>query len=633
MLDVPNVSVPASKYVDAVPDKMWGRSSKRMFIALFVLLFMAVGGGAGYFMWQKKRTAEAVAAHLAKAKEAIQPGTYAGLRGGLDEAMAALRRDEGHPYATAMWAELGGIEVLLYGEPPIDAVGQAISTAARMISDGEQGALELVVARAARDLAQLDSIEDGEEAEQKLTEIRATLATALERYPDEHLLRWLDGVALQKAGERESARAAFEAADANGDGPIAARIARADLLLDDGEFDKAFALYDDVLGRAKGHPWAYIGRSLARSERSAEGAAAVDDLNVGLSDKAGPRIAAWKTIAMASTNRQLEDYDAFAKSISPAIGVRDPRYLARVALANLDIGKIKEALKIRQAIRWASAKPQPHPLVATLDAELFLATGLPDAAVTALDDVAGLGARVARGRALIEMGKAEDALAELDAALEIAPDDREVEMWREAARYIANKSDRDEADAALSRISRQSKAKDVRYVHAVALLAVGKTKQAREELERSLEEITDEYPNALAYRAHTQLAELDLVEDRMQSAELHLKAALAQNPSYLPARGMMGRVLVRAGDANGALENLVDVLAAEVATAADELAFAEALVAGGEASDGDKAQAREALERARTKGASDEEIARVAALIDPDAAPPKPSPKRHRRGR
>jgi len=626
MLDVPNVRVPPANY-SVAPDKVWGRSSRRTFIALFVLLFLGIGGATGYYIWNEKKIAKAVQGHIEKAQAAIPFGTHKGLRGALEETLAALDLDQGHSYATAVFAQVAGIDRLLYGEPATDAVERAISAASKQIGDQGEGALELAIGKIANELAVIDRVSDADEAARKIDEINALLASWSERAPDDLYLVWLKGVAAQKSGDRTAAAAAFERAESGGSGPLAARIARADMLLDDGEFDTAFALYDDVLDRAADHPWAFIGRSLARSERRIEAVEAVDDVNVGLSDAAGPRIAAWKALATASNHLQLEDYEAFAKALDVANGVDEPRFLVRVALAHLDLGHVRRALEIRGSIKWATTKPQTHPLVATLDAELFLANGLPKDAANTVEGVKGLGAHRARGRALFEMGQYEHALAELDAATTVAPQDAESIRWREAARYVAVKRERDLAETELNKIGLAAKAKDVRTIHGLALLAAGKTTEARQRLEQSVEELSTEYPNPLAYRAHTALAQLDLQADKVRGAEQHLELALEQNEAYLPARGLMAQVLVKLGNYDAALDHIADVVGAEAATAADELALAEALSLG---STKDVAAARKALERAANKGASSDEIERVAKLVDPEGAAPEPKKKRRR---
>ncbi len=629
LLDVPNVRVPPANY-SVTPDKLWGRSSKRTFIVLFVLLFLGIGGTTGYYIWNQRKIAEAVKGHIDRAQSAISDGTYTGLRGALEQTLAALKLDQEHSYATAVFAEVAGIDRLLYGEPTTDVVELAISAATKQIGEEGRGALELAIGKIANELAVIDKVADADEAARKIEEINAVLATWAERAPDELHIVWLQGVAAQKAGDRDAARAAFERADAGGSGPLAARIARADMLMDEGEFDTAFALYDDVLDRAKDHPWGFIGRSLARSERRIEAVEAVDDVNVGLSDAAGPRVRAWKAVATASTHLQLEDYEAFAKSLESANGVDEPRFLARVALGYLDLGRVEQALRIRQTIKWATTRPQTHPLVATLDAELFLATGLPEVASSTVEGVKGLAARRARGRALFEMGQYEHALAELDAATTVAPEDTESIVWREAARFVVVKRERAAADTELNKLGRAAKAKDVRTIHGLALLAAGRTKSARQRLEQSVAELSDEYPNPLAYRARAALAELDLQTDHVRGAKQHLELALAQNASYLPARGLMAQVLVKLGDYDAALEHLNAVVSAQTSTAADELAYAEALALGNTK---DVVAARKALERAGNKGASSEEVQRVAAVIDPEGAAPAPAPKKKKKRR
>ncbi len=630
LLDVPNVSVPAPRpSVD--PDKVWGRSSKKTFIVLFAVLFAAVGAGGGYYYWTEQQKSKAVAKHLAAAREALPGSTYQGLRAGLDEALSALARDEGNPEATAVWAHLASMELLIYGEPGPDKIERALQAAARGLGKGDAGWHELEVARIAYALALVDP--DDEDAVRKLADARKMIDAAKKAYPEDRTVDWLDGVAHDLAGDREAARAAFERGDDDGKGPVIARIAVADMALDDGKFGDARMLYDRALDRAPKHPYAIIGRSLSRSEQSVEAAEAVADINVEAADAAGARVQGWKELAMASAQLLIEDYEEFDKKVEASVGVRAPRFLARVGLAHLAAGRVKEALVVRQKIKWASESPKPHPLVAALDAELFLANGLPTVAVSTLEGVEGMRAHRARGRALFDLSKHEEAIAELDAVLEVAKEDRDALMWREAARYASSRSLRDEAGDALDTLGRQAKAKDVRTVHGLALWHAGQTKAARSKLELSLEEITPEYPNPLAYRAHTVLADLDLADGQVTSAAEHAKAAVEQNPSYLPARAVMGRVLLAQGDPSGALEQLVDVVTADVASAADELAFAESLLSVPNVADEDRQTARDALARAAKKGASSEEVERVEALVDPEAAAPEPSPRKKRRRR
>src|SRR5262249_33875292 len=58
LLDVAGVRVPDSDY-DLRPDRRWGRSTRRAFIFLFVVLVLGVGGGGGWWWWSNKQTREA----------------------------------------------------------------------------------------------------------------------------------------------------------------------------------------------------------------------------------------------------------------------------------------------------------------------------------------------------------------------------------------------------------------------------------------------------------------------------------------------------------------------------------------------------------------------------------------------
>jgi hypothetical protein len=78
-------------------------------------------------------------------------------------------------------------------------------------------------------------------------------------------------------------------------------------------------------------------------------------------------------------------------------------------------------------------------------------------------------------------------------------------------------------------------------------------------------------------------------------------------------------VQVQTGDYAGAATTLAEVIAEpDLATADVELAYAEALVGGGNAGDDARKKAREAVLRAKEKGASNDALARVAAMVGED---------------
>jgi tetratricopeptide (TPR) repeat protein len=632
LLDVPNVRVkPQDQAV--VPDKVWGRSSRGLFAVLFIMLFVGVGGGTGYYLWQQQLVATAVSSHLRAARAQMKAGTHRSLHEGMEEALAALRLQEGSGEATAVWAQLASVNLLLYGEPGAPTIERAVSAASRALDQDDPGAMELAVARACLALATIDQVDD-DSTVAKLAQIRSDIAAATARFPSEPLFPWLEAVAALRAGQRDAARAALESADRGSDGPVAPRVTRADMLLDEGEFAEAFKIYDSVLQTAPGHPLALIGRSLSRSERSIEGAEAVADLNVGLAEPAGPRVQAWKALALAAAYRVLESYEDLAKVLTVEDPPAEPRFLARLAMGKLDLGEVSAALELRTSIRWASLEPQLHPQVAVLDAELFVATGQPGAAVATIEGLEGLAAHLVRGRALLDLGRESDAAAEFDAALEIAPDEREAQVWQQAARLRASKSGRRKAQDALVSLGRQSKNKDVRTIHGLALLATGQAAGARKLLEQSVVDLSVEYPNPLAYRALVELANFDLDAGDIGAADARIAQAIELNPAYIPARGIVGRVKLLQGDAVAALEQLELVVRAEMATGADELAYAEALLSAGRVGEDERTNAASALKRAANKGASAQELGKVQALLGdglPGLGRTAPNPPRRRR--
>jgi tetratricopeptide (TPR) repeat protein len=298
--------------------------------------------------------------------------------------------------------------------------------------------------------------------------------------------------------------------------------------------------------------------------------------------------------------------------------VADPRFLVRVALLKAQQGKLVDAAKARAEIRWYADKPQPDPLVGILDAELRLASGLARDAFAGVEKVEGLRASRLRGRALFDVGKAREAREELGEALKIAPKDLELQAWSEAAHLLASDGDeRKKADEALDSLGRNAKSNAVRVPHGIALAVAGRGAAAREKLERSLKDVSDEYPNALAYRAHVAIAELDLMEGKAPSAIDHVKKALEVNPGYLPAHDLLGRLLIDTAP-NEALPHLIEVVNAEVATVGAELAFARAVMPSDKPED--KKAASDALRRAKQKGATSEQLGLVVPLVDPALA-------------
>ena len=616
LLDVPNVRVGELSF-DVNPDRRWGRSSARMFIYLFVIAGMAIAGVGTFYWYTEKQRVEDVARHLELADELIPSATYADLDKALVEIRSALKRDPSSLPAIARYAEAAGLNALLYGEIPPGEVMRAVDAIKEDVSSpGDDGFRELLIARTAVSLASLDELED-DDAVSRLEAATKELRGWLEKSTGDQLIRWLEGKALLAAGDRAGARAAFEQAWQGGEGTVLAAIDLGDLAFDDGDTDSAMGFYEKVLEKHENHPLALVGRSLIRAEESRDRQGLMRDVSIGLERVRGTRVNAYKQLALAMTRYFFEDYDDFRARLKSAVNVEDPRFLARVALGHILAGDLGTAAGIRDEIRWHSEKPQPHPVVTQVNAEIFWHTGDAKAALEAIGELPGVRAASLRGRAHFDLGNYKEALAELEKGLEKAPDDLMLQVWGHATRLVLARSKDDIAKAGeeLDRLRLGAKSKSVVYPHSAALLARGDAKQAREKLESSIAEEPDvDYHNPLEYRIRTTLARLDLAAGNIGEAATQLEQALKLNQGYLPALDIMGQLLAESAPKD-ALEYLKPVVAAEATTAGGDLAFARALAPIG--SDTDKKAAADALRRAKKKGASDEALAPVIQLVDP----------------
>jgi tetratricopeptide (TPR) repeat protein len=647
LLDVPGVRVPDAEF-DIRPDKRWGRSSTRMFIGLFVVLFLAAGGGVGWYFYSEQQRQDEIAEHRAAAHAALATTTWDGVQTSLTELAAALDLDQSSGILIAEVAQATAINHILYGGDG-EPVSRAISQVTRELSTPDlDGYHELLIARVALALADLH---ESTAPDLVVATAKKDLTAWLDAHGDDRWARWLLARAQLAAGERTAAMASLAAA-ADAPNPAdrlaVAQIDRADLLVDDGKLDQALALYDEVLKAHPGHPLALVGKALARVDGKASATAALDDLNVGLAKSTGPRVDAYRQLALALAQETLQYYQPAKQALDLATGPIEPRFLARVAIARAQLGDLAGAAQARAGVTWyGNAKPETDPVVAQADAMLLLASGRPETALaTAKGDT--IRARILRGQALLDLGRAKDAQVELDAAFTAAPDTVEIEIFREEARMIAGAGkDRDAAASALDKIAREANTKLGRHAQGVALLAIGgDAKDARNRLTQALDGITDEQPNPVAYRTHAALAQLALAATPpdLDAAAAALEAATTANPGYLPALALRARVMLSKGDADGALAMIDPVIhEREAMTAAAYLTLAEALaIHKADVKPADKDEAKAALEAAKAAGAAPEEIGRIAALIDPTLpealgvpapAPPPgtPAPKPPRR--
>jgi tetratricopeptide (TPR) repeat protein len=622
LLDVPGVRVAESDYQIA-PGKRWGRSTTRTFIALFVLLVLGTGAGVGWYLHSEQQKAEELAAHRAAATRAMRTASWDGLQKSLAELQQALELDSSSALTFAEVAQASALEHLLYGAPPTETVSRAVTGAARDITRPDQpGYRELVIARAALSLADLADTPNPGDA---LAKTRSALEGWIAGHADDRVATWLLARARLAAGERSAAMVGLEQASeapSDADKLVVAMIDRADLLLDDGKPADALALYDQALKLAPDHPLAMVGKAMAQTDSDASADKSMTDLSVALGKQQGPRVAAYVQLWLAYANHTLEYYRPAREALDKATKVTEPRFLARVALLRALMGDLKGAAEARAGVTWyGKAKPESDPIVSLADAELLLASGLPQ---RALDTAKGdsVRAHLLRGQALLDLGKAKEALDELEPAEKAAPETDEVDILYQEAKMIASHGkDRRDAAAALDAAARHAKTKLGRHAQGVAMLDTGaNASDVRSRLEQALDGITEEEPNPVAYRTHTALARLDLSADPpdLDGAAKELEAATTANPGYLPALALRAKVVLGKGDPDTALSLLEPIVKEQDALTPDtELTLAEALVSHKGATDADKADAKAALERAKDGGASKTEIGRIAAMIDP----------------
>ena len=654
LLDVAGVRVPEADF-DLRPDRRWGRSTRRAFIFLFVVLVLGIGGGGTWYWWTEHQKSEAVARLQKEAKESVASADFNSLETSLKKLGDALEKDASNPLTFAYVAETAGLEALLYGTDA-NRVTQAIKAVQKDIKPGQKGARELLIGKAAVSLATLATSEAPATA---LADTRKSLDDYLAKNENDKWARWLKARAMLAAGERKEAMAVLKVAADGDDGVVVAMIDQADLLVDDGKLEEAIALYKKALEKSKDHPLAILGRAMALAETTVDSNAAIDDLSVKLDKNFGPRVAAYRNLAFALANQNIEDFvkaGATLKDAETKQPPMEPRFWARVAWAHYIRGEYKEAAAARAKIAWyGKNKAEDDPEVMLVDAALLLASGLPEKCLETASKIEGVRPRLLRAYAELDLKNPKAAMENTDWILERAKENVEAQILKQEAIMATATTDKERTAAAeaLEKLARQTKSKIGRHALGMGYYLAGNAKDAQTQLQNAIADLNEDAPNPLSYRTRTTLADLLLAAGDIKGAGDQLDKALQTNSGYFPTRIMQARVVLRNNDPDRAV-NLLTAVMSEMEKVPPEvnLVAVEAVCASKKTTKKQKDDAMSALPALKDAGLPPEEVSRVAAVCDPrlpeqlglpkpgeaapsPAAPAKPAkkPERRRRGR
>jgi tetratricopeptide (TPR) repeat protein len=620
LLDIPNVRVAPVDYHVGI-SRRWRRSASGLLITLFILAL--IGGGAVFgWNWYLDSVKEHAAAQsLARVDKALDSATPEALRTASTDVTDAIEQDPQNTAAPPRLAELLSLRALLYGDVELDQVENAVRRISATASEADPSYRAAVVAKAALPLSSWNA---GKGRAEEVLAARAALEKWLSGHKDDHLSRWLLGEVQLASGARSAARASFEQAHASGKGSVLATVRLADWWLDEGDFDAALRLYDEALKRVPQQVLAFAGRAMARVERGDELQAPMEDLSVHLAKVKGRRIEAIRALGLAEVWYVSEDWGKLASDLELARGLSEPRFLARIALHRLRQGRFDQAANARQRVRWADKKPESDPLVRVFDGELAWVRGDADAALKLVGHANDLRSRMLRGKALFDLDQFSAARAEFEGALRIAPEVRWLKAWTYALRILvpSNPQEAQQARSDLRSLRSGSSNMALHLLLGEALLR-DDPEGARREVEKAIEDHSQETPNPLLHRSRVVLAELKLLEGKTREALELADAALKEIPNYLPAERVFCCALAISAspDARGKCKVLVET---GKANAAVELAWARILASS------DRFEAMQAVRRAKKKGATDAALQDVIPIVDDKLFDELGVPKRHR---
>jgi tetratricopeptide (TPR) repeat protein len=658
LLDVAGVRVPDADF-DLRPDRRWGRSTRRAFIFLFIVLVFGLGGGGTWYWWSEKQKGEAVARLQREAKTAIGDGTLVGLQESATKLIDALKKDENNTLTFAYVVEMGGLTSLLYGTPS-DEVDRAYKQILKDIGPDDPGAREIVIGHAAMELSRLHTLEAPKTA---LDDVNKQLDGYLAKHADDRWAKWLKGRAMWAAGERKGARATFKAAGEGDGGLVVALVDYANILIDDGELEEGLAQLKKANDRSKDHPLVVLASTLAKAEASLDTDEVIGDLNAKfVESKLPPRLAAYRQLALALASINIDEYNQASEALTKATASNppgEPRFWARVAWVDYALGDLAAAAQARNRCVWYSNAPEPDPTARLVNAALNIASGLPEKALDVASKIDGVRPRLLRTQALIDLGRARDALGEADEVLKIAPKNVQAQILREQARMIASEGkERAAAADALESLARSAKTKLGRHALGAARMAVNDLANAKAAFEQALQDVSDVQPHPVAYRTLTALAEIALAEGKMVEAGRYLDWSLNGTPKdrpeitfsngtklaandpvttagnakatrsdfikpntgYFPTLALQAKVVLRNNEADRALDMLKPIISESAAiTTSVQMTLAEALIVHSNATAENKKQARQILEELKGKAdAPPAELGRIAALLGKD---------------
>jgi Tfp pilus assembly protein PilF len=651
LLDIAGVRVPTTEF-DLRPDRRWGRSTRRAFIFLFVVVVLGATGGGTWKWWSGKQRDEVIVRLRNEAKGSITLARLDALTKGVASLSEARDKDPSDLVTQAYLAEVAALDALLYG-PHAEDAANAIAAVGQDLPGGD-GAAELTLAKAALALTRLRDVGAGKDAQKdaksSVAEAARSLDDLIAKQDTNPWARWLRARVHIAAGERKLARTQLKQVGEGSDGLVIAVLDLAELDADDGNLDSALKLYDGVLARVKEHPLAILGKALARAEANVAADHVIAEVNAKLTRQThelelaelGERLIAYRELAFALAYYDTDITDNAVKREKAAMAspVGEPRFWTLIAWLDTQRGAHAAADAARAKVVYYG-NVEPDLITRAIDVEREMASAHPD---HALDLASKLGngtiAYSLRTSAMLELGRAKDAVTasgELvalstpkgEASAESTDPSLDARTLAAEARVMAAGGGRDSPEEkAMQDVALRRTNKIARHAAAMAELSHGELEDARRDFKSAVEDLdAPQAPNpvaerSLAWYADTliEVARAEAIKDvndaeqAVATAKDSLDRAAKINPAYLPIQAMRAKLELYKGDAEAA-NAIYDKVKLELGVQYPraELVWAEILVTRRAA---DSAKAQEILERVKDK-VPPAMVGRVAALIDP----------------